>query len=276
MTRTVRPRALRENILYEDWTQVSEFHSVADLTQNQGCERLSAGYSPAQASPRPASPRGTSPAPPPAPARPRRAPRLTARLGTAPRTAAARRPPPSRPPAPPLSWGPETRPPPPAPASQHGSRPATLRAGAWCPDSWDRRRPGRHSGSAAPNDPGPLPLGGPARPRPFYCPPASEAAQDASARVTPARPAASDPRRGGVARSDGVGGEPFVAAPAQAAAPAEPRANTAACVVRTLRMLHTAGPRWGSPRVWLSLDVGARLGGEREGKRWTSEGSHPR
>lgn len=100
-------------------------------------------------------PYGTEPGAPARPAGPSPRPSLTARLRTASRPAAARRLPPSRPPVP--------RPPPPTPASRHSSRPATLRAEAWSPDAWGRRR--RRGGSAALERPGAPPFGAPGRGR---------------------------------------------------------------------------------------------------------------
>lgn len=159
MTRTVRRQALQKNICTDTGYKCLRIPLRRRRPYPEPRARRALGRlllsSP---HPTPSLPEGNEPG---ALARPRCAPRLTARLGTAQRSAAARRPPPSRPPAPRLSRGPETRPPPPAPASQHGSCPATLRAGAWCPDSCGRRRRRRHSGSAASERSGAPPVGAP-------------------------------------------------------------------------------------------------------------------
>lgn len=78
-----------------------------------------------------------------------------------------------------------------------------------CPRSGLRHRPPTHGAAAAgggaaglrqpPSDPEPLPSGRPGRGRFLSraaCPPASDRAQDASARVTATRPLTSHPRRG--------------------------------------------------------------------------------
>lgn len=163
MTRIVRPRALRKNICTDTGYECLRIplrrrRPYPEPRMRRALRRLL----PSPPHPTPTLPEGNKPG---TPARPRCAPRLTARLGTAPRSAAARRPPPSRPPVPRLSRGPGMRPPPLAPASRHGSRPATLRAGAWCPDSWGRRRRRRHTGSAASERSRAPPVGAPGRGR---------------------------------------------------------------------------------------------------------------
>lgn len=196
------------------WTQVSSNSSVPDdhTPQNGGYEGPPAGDSLAHRTP--SLPEGTAPG---APARPHRDPRLTARPGTAPRPAAAQRPLPSRPPAPRLWPCPARRAPSPAPASPHSWRRATLQDGASSPDSWGRRRR-RRRGSATSERTAPLPSGRAAGAAAARFLPASEGAQDASARVTAARPAASDPLCRG-ARLAGAGR--WGAVPAHARARAE-------------------------------------------------------
>lgn len=253
-TRIVRGAPRKNSCTRTLATRVSKFLPAAeDLPENRGCRALG-GYCPAH--PTPSPPAGTERS---APARPHRA-------GPSPRDSL-------------LGRAPHR-----GPRLPGGRRlPALPRRGS-CGARRRRSRLPRRLLSAARARPrdglrhGPPPqrfsrlwgTRGPSSrgarlwpPPPLCCQPASEGTQSASARVTAARLAASDPRRGGRARE---GGES--AAPTPAPARTEPPARGADSAALPLRMLCFHVPPASSSLYRSLWQAGWVEGGETLKERW--------
>lgn len=235
-------------------TRVSKFLPAAeDLPENRGCRALG-GYCPAH--PTPSPPAGTERSAPARPRRARPAPRDSL-LGRAPhrgpRLPGGRRLPalPRR-----CSCGARRRRPclprrllsaaraRPRDGLRHGPPPQRFSR------LWGTRGPSSRGARLWP-------------PPPLCCQPASEGTQSASARVTAARLAASDPRRGGRARE---GGES--AAPPPAPARTEPPARGADSAAQPLRMLCFHVPPARSSLYRSLRQAGWVEGGETLKERW--------